>query len=579
MTAVDFIIILLYFIGLLVLGGVLSRRIKSSEDMFVAGKNSSWWLSGLSTYMTIFSAGTFVVWGGVAFRSGLVTVVIGMMLGIASFIVGKYVVRKWVDMGIKSPGEYIRFRFSESAFRFYTIVGIIGRAIHMAVALYAIAIMVVALIPLPAGHILADASTGHLSIVYAVLIMGAITIVYTAAGGFVSVLMTDVVQFAVLFGMVVIMMPLSFNSIGGIQEFIHKAPAGFFHLSSARYSWGWLILWCILNIFIIGGDWSFVQRFISVPNAKQAKYSTYLVGVLYLVTPIIWYIPSMVYRIIDPSADPEQSYMLMSQHILGPGMVGMMLAAMISATLSTVSGTLNVFASVFTNDIFKVLRPQATEKKLIFVGRAFTYGFGLVITVLGILIPHFGGAEKIVVSIMTLIISPLFIPSLWGLFSKKIGTKSIWLAMGTTYALGLLVKFDIINAFDSVSSELLDALIGLVLPVTILTLLEVFGKASETEPGWEELQQRIARETTLVTQPTAEEQDMTHKSTLVYSTMAFKIMMGTYASIGTIMAILAIMATAPSEQHKLLLFATIFLVVPGICYLIYWSRTRKSRSS
>lgn len=77
MSLADYIIIVVYFIGLLVLGGALSRRIKSSQEMFIAGRNSSWWLSGLSTYMTLFSAGTFVVWGGVAFRSGLVAVTIG----------------------------------------------------------------------------------------------------------------------------------------------------------------------------------------------------------------------------------------------------------------------------------------------------------------------------------------------------------------------------------------------------------------------------------------------------------------------------------------------------------------------
>ena len=56
MLLTDYAIILLYFVGLLILGATLGRRIKSSREMFIAGKNSSWWLSGLSTYMTIFSA-------------------------------------------------------------------------------------------------------------------------------------------------------------------------------------------------------------------------------------------------------------------------------------------------------------------------------------------------------------------------------------------------------------------------------------------------------------------------------------------------------------------------------------------
>ena len=78
MEQLDYIIILLYFLGLIAVSVVMSRKIKNSEDMFIAGRNSSWWLSGVSSYMTIFSASTFVVWGGVAYKSGLVAVVVAL---------------------------------------------------------------------------------------------------------------------------------------------------------------------------------------------------------------------------------------------------------------------------------------------------------------------------------------------------------------------------------------------------------------------------------------------------------------------------------------------------------------------
>ncbi len=294
MAVSDYLIIILYFIGLLILGGTVGKRIKSSREMFVAGKNSSWWLSGLSTYMTIFSAGTFVVWGGVAYRSGIVAIVVALMLGIASILVGLFLAGKWNKMKIDSPAEYLGIRFGKSSIHFYSIVGMIGRAVHTAVALYAVAVMVVVLMPMPEGHFLADPNTGHMSITWAVLIMGIITLTYTALGGFIAVLMTDVIQFAVLFGMIIIMVPLSFNSVGGFGEFMSKIPEGFLSLTTSQYSWGWMILWCLLNIAMIGGDWPYVQRYLSVPTPKDAKKSSYLVGALYLTTPLIWYIPTLV---------------------------------------------------------------------------------------------------------------------------------------------------------------------------------------------------------------------------------------------------------------------------------------------
>ena len=88
MVGIDYIVIVLYFLGLIAVSLLVSRKIKSSEDMFIAGRNSSWWLSGMSTYMTLFSASTFVIWGGVAYRSGVVAALIGNMLGFGSFLVG-----------------------------------------------------------------------------------------------------------------------------------------------------------------------------------------------------------------------------------------------------------------------------------------------------------------------------------------------------------------------------------------------------------------------------------------------------------------------------------------------------------
>ena len=236
MGTLDYIVILFYFLGLIAVSIVMSKKIKSSEDMFIAGRNSSWWLSGISSYMTIFSASTFVVWGGVAYKSGLVAVVVAICLGFASLIVGRWISGKWRSLRIKSPGEFLTIRFGHSSVSFYTISGIVARAVHTAVALYAVAVVMCALIKVPDGSIFAstgmagDTAAGYLSIWWALLILGAIALIYTVVGGFLAVLMTDVIQFGVLLAVVVFMIPLSFNAVGGVGNFIDGATQipGFF---------------------------------------------------------------------------------------------------------------------------------------------------------------------------------------------------------------------------------------------------------------------------------------------------------------------------------------------------------------
>ena len=92
-------------------------------------------------------------------------------------------------------------------------------------------------------------------------------------------------------------------------------------------------------------------------------------AVLYIISPLIWLIPSMIYRVINPDANPEQAYILISQHVLPAGMLGLMMAAMISASMSMVSSMPNVIAGVFTNDIYRSYCPHSSEKELMRVGR------------------------------------------------------------------------------------------------------------------------------------------------------------------------------------------------------------------
>ncbi|MCF0174943.1 MAG: sodium:solute symporter, partial [Bacteroidales bacterium] len=125
MSILDYIVILVYFLGLIAVSIIMSRKIRNSEDMFIAGRNSSWWLSGVSSYMSIFSASTFVVWGGVAYKSGLVATTVALCFTVAAFIVGKWFSGRWRKMRIKSPGEYLTIRFGHRTVRFYTISGIV----------------------------------------------------------------------------------------------------------------------------------------------------------------------------------------------------------------------------------------------------------------------------------------------------------------------------------------------------------------------------------------------------------------------------------------------------------------------
>ncbi len=502
MTAPDYIVLALYVAGVFVIGGMFGKTIRTSRDMFAAGGRSPWWVSGLSGFMTMFSAGTFVVWGGIAYKHGFVAISISLCYGVAALATGWLLAGRWRATGVTTAAEFIELRFGRAALQFYTWTGVTYKMVTVGVALYSVAVLVSALIPLPDGVPFRDPLTGNLSLMWAVIMFGGIVVVYTVIGGLWAVLMTDVLQFIVLTLAVAIVAPLilAHGSVGGIGGFLAKAPEGFLSPTFGEFTWFFLAGWAAIHVFIIGGEWAFVQRFLCVPTERDARKSAWLFGALYLTSPVLWMLPPMVYRVINPHADPKEAYILACREVLPPGVVGLMIAAMFSATASMVDSQLNVFSGVLTRDFYRgILRPDASEDRLVRVGRLLTMALGIVLIAIALSVPRLGGAENVVLSVTSLIVVPLLAPSVWGLLSKTIDGRAVWWTASVSFAAGAFVQFGMgerglplvvphlktAALWLADNNRLMQQIVGVALPVAILAVLEWRG--SGEAPGWRRL--------------------------------------------------------------------------------------------
>ncbi|MDG2168583.1 MAG: hypothetical protein P8L44_11745 [Opitutales bacterium] len=496
MQTVDYVVIILYVLGIVAAGTVFASKMKSSKEMFAAGGQSPWWVSGLSAFMTVFSAGTFVIWGGIAYKYGVVAIAINLCYGIAALLIGWTMAGVWRKAGVYSASEFLQLRFGGSIVQFYTWFKGSLTLFSTGGAVYALSKIICALVPLPVGHLLADPSTGHLSVALTSVLICVVVIVITFVGGLWAVLMTDVLQFVILTVSVVFVVPLIIAKVGGFGEFVEAAPEGFFSPVVAEFSWWFLIGWMTVNFFSFAGDWAFVQRWVCVPTVRDAKKSAYLIGGLYLVSPVFWMIPPLVYRTINPGVDTEQAYILACQLVLPAGMVGLMVAAMASATASMATTRLNVYAGAFTEAYQRLFNQSATEKQLVFVGRIITVILGLTVTAGALLIPRYG-YTKFIVDINTLLYVPLFLPTVWGFFSKKIGLSAAWVTTAAGFLSAYLVKFALrgdgfltgidllqpVVVWIAENSRVADLMSGIVVPFLILAVLELIGK--HEYPGWE----------------------------------------------------------------------------------------------
>ncbi len=512
MNTADYVVLVFYLLGIFFVGMLFTRKNKSSEDMFAAGGQSPWWTSGLSAFMTMFSANTFVVWGGIAYKYGLVAVMINLMYGVAALLVGFFVAGRWKRLGVKTPAEFIQLRYGTGALHFYTWFMTIFRMIGTAGSLYALGVIFVGLL---------TNGDAELTVLYTTIaVFGGIVVFYTMFGGLWAVLMTDVLQFIVLNLAVLFVVPLALMKVGGVQSFVHQAPERFFAPIGGEYTWFFLAGWCAIHFFMIGAEWAFVQRFICVPSAKDARKSTYLFGVLYLTSPLLWLLPPMLWRVQTPIPDgataeeililAENAYILSCKSVLPAGMVGLMLAAMFSATASMVSSQLNVFSGVLTNDIYKPLvGRKLSDRHMVWAGRIFTVLLGGLLIVIAMGIQHMGGAEKVIVSLTELMVVALLAPTLWGLFSRRVNSPAVWITAIIGFTAGVIVRFGLskdgfltgVAAFKSLAfwvqshSTETKTFTGVVLPVLVLTVIQLLSRNSS--PGYARIQQLKAQEEVL----------------------------------------------------------------------------------
>jgi SSS family transporter len=463
MNVVDYIVIGLFSLLIVMAGLSFRKRGSDMKSYFAAGGAVPWSISGLSLFMSFFSAGTFVVWGSIAYELGFVAVTIQLTMCLGGFVVAYFIAPGWKKTKSLTAAEFVRKRLGDKTQKFYTYLILILSLAYTGAFLYPVAKIV-------------NVSTGF-SIEACVVTLGLLILLYTVVGGLWAVIITDVLQFVILTAAVVIVVILSIDSVGSVSNFIEKAPEDFFALTSGEYSLWFLVAFAVYNTIFIGGNWAYVQRYTSVKDAKDAKKVGLSFGWLYLFSPIVWMLPPMIYRVLNPELsglENEGAYLLACKQVLPTGMLGLMLGGMIFATASSVNTTLNLAASVITNDIFKVLKPNASLKTVMNVAKLSTLFFGLGTIVVALLVPAAGGIVNVVLSIGAVTGCSLYGPPIWAIFSKRQTGKSIlWIS-----AISLLINVGVKFLAEPVAGEALsranEMLLGALLPIFMLLAYEFY---------------------------------------------------------------------------------------------------------
>jgi solute:Na+ symporter, SSS family len=476
----DYFILVGYFVLMLGIGAYFYRYMKGMKDYFSGNNKIPWWLSGVSFYMSCFSAFGFIAYSELAFKYGLVAVTIWWFCVPSLVLSIILLAKKWRRMRIDSPVEYLETRYSPLVRQVFAWQGLPVRLIDDALKLVAIGMFV--------------SKAFNIDVMNAMLFSGLIMLSYTMMGGLWAVVVTDFVQFVIMAVAMIVLIPLSLNAAGGFSVFFSNSPEGFFKITSPEYDWLYITVGVLLFFLSYSSvNWGLIQRYYCVPREKDVYKLGVLVMVLQIIGPPMMLFPAMAARHFMPEADAANIYPLLCLRLLPVGMIGLMIAAMFSATMSMLSSDYNAAASVLTNDIYKrVIRPGASSKELVLVGRLMTCLVGFV----AIGIAYFlmknsseNGGDNLFRNMMKLFsvaTAPVAIPMMFGILFKKINNKAAVISFFAGITSGLTIFFTCPDEVDilgkAVKSENL-----MLLTTTTVTALAILIISRLMPSGKEEL--------------------------------------------------------------------------------------------
>ena len=458
---VDYAIIIIYFVMVLAIGFYLKKYTQSGEDFFLAGREMTAWVAGLSFVSANLGTLELMGWAGNAYQYGIMAAhwywvgAIPAMLFLGIVMMPFYYISKTHSV----PG-YLEMRYGLAASGLSAISFAVMTILMSGVNMFAMALVLKVML----GWNL------HFSIWVSSLTVG----VYVALGGLFSAIFNEVVQFFLIWFGALLIPILGLTESGGwsgvvarihenfpSQDFTHMwRPMAHFADNPMGVQWVGIVfgLGAVLSMGYWTTDFLVVQRVISAKNVRAAKMAPVIGSFFKMAVPLIVILPGLLGLAVPLHLVPA-SHMLPGQHsydevlplmlarYCGPGLLGLGITALIAGFMSGMAGNVSAFATVWTYDIYRAfMRKDAPDRHYVAMGRWCTL-IGLLISIgAAYIVTHFGSLMDYVQALFSFFIAPLFGTVLLGMLWKRAtGPGGFWgLLAGTVSSVGMftLVELD-----------------------------------------------------------------------------------------------------------------------------------------
>jgi SSS family transporter len=438
----DYLVIGAYFLFMLGIGLYFMKINKGAKEYFAGGSMIPWWVSGMTLYMANFSAWTFTGAAGFAYSTGWFAICYFGTWSIAYYFGSQMTASRWRRTRSISPVEYTYTRFNVTTQQFLGWVIMLNFTLSGGVQLASTCKLL--------------APVMGLDITMVTIVTGVVILLYTFLGGIWAVSITDVVQGVILLSITFVVMPLALGLVGGFGNLVDALPAiSFDHTyNGVHYTEHWLV--SIFVIMFLGTAAGAAQRFYSVKDERDAKRVGKMAGILFLTVPFVFGIPPLVARVLWPDLtqveffkpyigkNPQDLvFIALCLKLLPNGLIGVFLAAMLAATMSTLSSVYNLVSSIFSRDMYQgLIRPDVTDRELLTVGRITSVVVGLIVASLGVWFVNSQlGIFNLMQAFFTLLNIPVVVPTAFGLLFRRLPKWSAVASIVWGLIVGVTVRY------------------------------------------------------------------------------------------------------------------------------------------
>lgn len=447
-SVIDSIIIIVYILGLLVVGWYLGKSNKDQEDYFLAGRSMPWLPIGLSVAATMISANGFIGGPGWAYGSGIAPFMVNVGVPLAIFFVMFTSMPVIYELKLTSIYEYVEKRLGVTS-RMLTVIGFLANSV----------IQISSMVFVPA-LILQKFTGWDLIVIVPIVVLSAI--VYTLLGGIKAVIWTDAIQMVVMwcglfFAMFMILDKTGmsfFETIGAARDAGKMVALDFsLDITKTNAFWATLIGGTIMWIRYFGFDQGQVQRILTAKSIRGVKnsfmVSAFIMNILYFLFMILGVMLFVFYN----GREFDSANNIMIEFIVNElpvGVMGVLVAGVFAAAMSSVDSLLNSMSTVFVKDIYERFITKGETEASLRTSMIISAVWGVVIIIFTLM--GFSGTTKSVLSTVGSYISyisgPMCGAFFLALFTKKANDKGVTVGVVTGFLITMFLGLTFAGQFS-----------------------------------------------------------------------------------------------------------------------------------